>query len=414
MIRRNFLKLIPAAGVAGYTLSLDKNISKPIAPIPKFDSRDYWVSILTKISDPVLVNLSQEKLKAVMPVECKEGREADRRTVTHLEAFGRTLAGMSPWLALGADSTSEGQLRQKYLSITHQCLSVAVNPSSPDYMNFTKGGQPLVDAAFLAHGLLRGYKQLWEPLDDHTKANIINALKTTRLIKPVYSNWLLFSGMIEAFLLKAGEDWDVMRVDFAVKKHLEWYKGDGMYGDGPDFHWDYYNSYVIQPMFIDIVKILVDHGKENKDSYQLILSRAKRYASIQERLISPEGTFPPIGRSLAYRFGAFQLLAQIALMKELPADISPPQVRSALSLIIHKMIEAPGTFDKDGWLTIGFSGHQPGIGEIYISTGSLYLCTVGMLPLGLPQDDPFWTLPAADWTQKKTWAGQDFAIDHAL
>lgn len=413
MIRRNFLKFIPVAGLAGYSFSLDKFAPKPDANA-KYDSREYWISVLIKIIDPVLINLSQEKLKVSMPVECKPDREADRRTVTYLEAFGRTLAGISPWLELGNDNTPEGLIREKYSLLSRQCLSVAVNSSSPDYMNFNKGGQPLVDAAFLAHGLLRAYTQLWEPLDSQTKANIITALKATRVIKPVYSNWLLFSAMIETFFLKIGEDWDVMRVDLALKKHFEWYKGDGTYGDGSDFHWDYYNSYVIQPMMLDIEKVLVEKGKEKKETYQLVLTRAKRYATIQERMISLEGTFPPIGRSLAYRFGAFQLLSQLSLMKELPQDISPAQVRSALSLVINKMIEAPGTFDKDGWLTIGFCGHQPEIGEIYISTGSLYLCTVGLLSLGLPKNDPFWTLPAADWTQKKIWSGKDVVIDHAL
>lgn len=414
MIRRNFLKLAPVAGLAGYSFSMDKHVYSP-NNVSKFDTRAYWVSVLTKIADPLLVSLSNEKLKANMPVEAKAGHEADRRSVTHLEAFGRLMDGISPWLELGPDNSSEGLLRSKYISLVQKCLSVATNPSSPDFMNFTKGGQPLVDAAFLAHGLLRGFNQLWQPLDNTTKANIIKALKSTRVIKPGYNNWLLFSAMIEAFLLKIGEAWDPMRVDYAIKKHImDWYKGDGMYGDGPDFHWDYYNSFVIQPMLLEVIKIMVDKGKESNETYKLVLSRAKRYATIQERLISPEGTFPAIGRSLAYRFGAFQLLSQITLMNELPSNITPAQVRSALSLVIHNMIEAPGTFDNNGWLTIGFHGHQPGIGETYISTGSLYLCTAGLLPLGLPPSDPFWTSPAADWTQKKVWNGQDLPNDHAL
>ncbi len=41
--------------------------------------------------------------------------------------------------------------------------------------------------------------------------------------------------MIEAFLLEIGEDSDTVRMDFAIKKHMEWYKGDGIYGDGADF-----------------------------------------------------------------------------------------------------------------------------------------------------------------------------------
>jgi len=167
-------------------------------------------------------------------------------------------------------------------------------------------------------------------------------------------------------------------------------------------------------MLIDIVKTMVDKGLEKKEVYDIILKRAVRYADIQERSISPEGTFPPIGRSLVYRFGALQGLAQIALMNQLPAFISPAQVRGAMSLVIQRMIEAPGTFDSKGWLTIGFCGHQIDLGEYYMSTGSLYLCTVGLLPLGLPASDPFWTAAAQPWTAKKIWGGVNMPADHSI
>ena len=145
-----------------------------------------------------------------------------------------------------------------------------------------------------------------------------------------------------------------------------------------------------------------------------IEQRARRYAAIQERLIAPDGAFPPVGRSLAYRFGAFHLLAQMALRRALPDGLAPGQVRAALTAAIRRSIEAPGTFDAAGWLQIGFSGHQPGIGETYISTGSLYLCAVALLPLGLPPSDPFWSAAAEPWTSARAWSGQPFPIDHAL
>jgi len=147
---------------------------------------------------------------------------------------------------------------------------------------------------------------------------------------------------------------------------------------------------------------------------QPVRRRAQRYAAVLERMISPEGTFPALGRSIAYRFGALQLLAQMALRRDLPEGVTPAQVRGALTAVIRRQSEAPNTFDKDGWLTIGFCGHQPGIGERYISTGSLYLCAVGLLPLGLPPSDAFWSAPAADWTSKRAWSGQPFPIDKAL
>src|SRR5206468_8666505 len=142
--------------------------------------------------------------------------------------------------------------------------------------------------------------------------------------------------------------------------------------------------------------------------------RARRYAAILERMVGPDGSFPPIGRSLAYRCGAFQVLAQMALRRGLPEAVSAPQARGALTAVIRRTLEAPGTFDANGWLTIGFCGHQPGVGETYISTGSLYLCTVGLLPLGLPPADEFWSAAAQPWTSVRAWSGQAFPIDHAL
>ncbi|SMD08950.1 DUF2264 domain-containing protein [Pedobacter nyackensis] len=378
----------------------------------QYNGREYWVFVLVKIADPVLRNLSNGQLRAKMPVDNKEIK---RKEVAHLEAFGRTLAGIAPWLELGPDQSTEGKLRTTYIDLTRKALANAVNPSSPDFLNFSSkhGQQPLVDAAFLAQGLLRGYTQLWEPLDQQTKTNMVNALKSSRSIKPGENNWLLFSAMIEAFLIKSGNEGNIEPIAYALNKHEKWYKGDGAYGDGADFHWDYYNSFVIQPMILDITKVLKENDNDQIITYDKALKRAQRYAAVQERMISPEGTFPPIGRSLVYRFGAFQVLSQVALLKELPKDVSPAQVRSALSMVIHRMIVAPNTFDSGGWLKVGLVGYQPNIGEYYITTGSLYLCTVGLLPLGLPANDPFWTSLAQDWTSRKVWKGIDLPADHA-
>jgi hypothetical protein len=348
-----------------------------------------------------------------MPVETLPGLE-QRRKVTHLEAFGRLMAGMAPWLELGEDGSEEGKLRRRYVELAVKSLANAVDPGSADFMNFTEGSQPLVDAAFLAQALIRAPRQLWGNLDEPTRSRLIDALRSTRAIKPSFNNWLLFSAMVEAALLKFDGSWDSMRVDYALRQHEQWYKGDGVYGDGPEFHWDYYNSYVIQPMLIDIIRTLKDAGQASEEQFQKVMARAKRYAAVQERLVSPEGTFPPLGRSLAYRFGAFQLLSQMALMHELPEEIQPAQVRCALTAVIRRMVEAPGTFDENGWLRIGFCGHQPSIAEEYISTGSLYLCTVGLLALGLPEGDIFWKSPAAEWTNKKIWSGQEVKADRAL
>jgi hypothetical protein len=238
---------------------------------------------------------------------------------------------------------------------------------------------------------------------------VIEELMFLRLVMPPYNNWLLFAAMIEVFFYNVGEKWDPMRVDIAIRKHLEWYKGDGWYGDGPNFHFDYYNAFVIHSMMVDVLEKYTQAGYMKVTDYETAVKRMQRYAVSLERMISPEGTFAPIGRSATYRIAAFQPLVHLALINKLPEEIKPAQVRCALTAVMKRMFEAPGTFDEKGWLQLGFCGHQPMMADTYTSTGSLYLCTAGFLATGLPADHLFWTDEAADWTAKKAWSGQAFS-----
>jgi hypothetical protein len=376
--------------------------------------RQYLVATLTRIADPVLQALSKGELHKKMPVEATDPEQ--RKYSTHLEAFGRLLAGMAPWLELGPDETPEGRLRKKYIELAVAGIRNAVDPASPDFMNWNTGRQPVVDAAFFAEALLRAPTQLWGRLDTVTKTRTLHALQSSRAITPSYTNWLMFSATIEAALLRFGGDCDRMRVDYAIRSLMNWYKGDGAYGDGPEFHWDYYNSFVIQPMLLETLQVLAVADPKNGDNkfYSQVLKRSQRYALVQERMISPEATYPPIGRSLAYRYGVFHLLSRIALMKALPKELAPQQVRAALYAVIRRQTEAPGTFDKGGWLQIGLYGHQPGIGERYISTGSLYLCSEAFPVLGLPAEDAFWQGKDLPWTALQIWNGEDIHVDHAM
>jgi hypothetical protein len=372
--------------------------------------RAYSVAVLTRVARPVVTALAEGRLKKDLPVH---DWERNRANYSGLEALGRTMAGIAPWLELGADETPEGKLRHEFIELSVKAIANGTDPKSPDFLNFTTGGQPLVDAAFLAHGLLRAPQQLWGRLDANQRTNVVAALKATRGIKPGESNWLLFSAMVEAALWKFTGECQMKPIEYAVQRHMEWYKGDGTYGDGAEFHWDYYNSFVIQPMLLDVLRVCGEQKHLLGELYPKALARARRYAEVQERLISPEGTFPVIGRSSAYRFGALQHLSMMALLRELPADVEPAAGRGALTAVIRRMMEASGTFDEKGWLQVGAVGHQPSIREGYIATGSLYLCLTGLLHLGLPADDPFWTAPALAWTQKRIWSGQDTPADHA-
>jgi hypothetical protein len=370
--------------------------------------RACWAATATRLATPMLDALSRRQLRATMPVEVlRPERRHANANVTHLEALGRLLAGIAPWLELRADASPEGRARARCAALAREALDAATDPNSPDLMNFTdvKARQPLVDAAFLVQAILRAPRELWQNLAPRVRANLIAGVKATRPIKPGVNNWQLFAAMVEAFLHHAGEKRDDERLFGPLRNFREWYCGDGWYGDGPEFHTDYYNAFVIQPMLVEILDIVGDEAAEWRDFRKQARARLARHAAVQERFIAPDGSFPIVGRSITYRCGAFQSLALAALRKQLPAELAPAQARAALTSVIRRTLEAPGTFDEKGWLRIGVAGSQLPLAETYISTGSLYLCSFALLPLGLPPSDAFWSAPAAPTTWEKVWSG---------
>jgi len=411
MRRRDLLKSTLATAAATVLPGIAAAQAKPLQ-LP--NDRAFWIQQMQRIAHPVLDALSHRRLKTLMPVEAFKGNEESRHHTTYLEAFARTLSGIAPWLERGPIEGAEGDLRLHYVGLACDALAAGIDPRSPDSLEFGANSQTLVDAAFLSLAVLRAPQVLGSTLPDGVRKQLAEALRATRPINPPFNNWLLFSAAVEAALFTLGEPWDRSRVDNALRELAIWYVGDGAYGDGPHFHWDYYNSFVMHPFLLAILDAVGDQDTAWKDMVPAVHKRATRYAQVQERLIAPDGSYPAIGRSITYRCGAFHLLADAALRHMLPEDLSPEQVRSALAAVIHRTLTPEGTFDNNGWLRIGLSGHQPALGESYISTGSLYLCTNAFLPLRLPPEDRFWFAPSAAWTSQKLWSGVDLPADHAI
>ncbi|MGL5317575.1 MAG: DUF2264 domain-containing protein [Bacteroidales bacterium] len=388
--------------------------SKTEVKLTGAQERALWVNYLWKISYPVIHNLAEGTLCQNMSVETPSDYIYDPKKITYLEAVGRTLAGVAPWLALPDDDTEEGKLRKKMREEVLKGLTNAVDPDSPDKLNFTVYAQPIVDAAYLVHAFLRAPKALWEPLDELTKQRYIDSFKSLRDRMGAYNNWLLFSALTESFLAQHEKQADPFRIVVGLNKVKEWYVGDGWYKDGPKFSMDYYNAYVMHPMMVALLETIMPKGLASKKDYDESLRRMVRHAEFSERMIGPDGTYPAFGRSVTYRTAAFQSLADVALREKLPAHVSPAQVRSALTAVHRNMYEGNQNFDEKGWLLLGFNGHQPGIADYYTSTGSLYMATLSFLPLGLPADNKFWTDEAADWTTKKAWKGVALPKDYKV
>ena len=395
------------------------------------ETRQAWLTALDKMASPVLTNLAAGTLKQKMTVQFGDSSVVNDFTKpsAYLEAFGRLSAGIAPWLSAEGGDANELALRQKYRDLFVKALSNAVNPQSPDYLNFKQGNQRLVDASYLAFALMRA-PGIWQQLPEEVKKNVVTAFTDCRSVTPFNNNWILNSALIEAFFAKNGLPYDDVRIEYALRQMEQWYLGDGIYSDGKEFHWDMYNSVVIHPYltavletilpikvtapgFKDKIKAIVKDVEPNPYAvmHEKLEKTNARYATILERLIAPDGSYPIIGRSVVYRGGAFHHLADMAWRKQLPDNLPAGQVRRALSAVLHRTLSAPGTYTADGWLEIGVDGHQPALANNYITTGSLYMSSLIFLPLGLPATDPFWSAPSSPITQEKIWGGVNAGQD---
>lgn len=377
--------------------------------------REQWLNYMDKIARPVISNMASDKLKESMTITLSNTSDnpEQRKKVAYLEAFARTLCGISPWLNGEGGSAKEIELRNQYREWVLKGIANAVDSTKNDYMLWT-GSQPLVDASFFALALVR-CPWLWNHMDNKLHERVVAVLQSTRTIIPGFSNWILFTGMIEAFFCKYDQPYDPVRIEYGIREFSQqWYVGDGMFSDGMHFVLDYYNSYVIQPYLLNILDAVNPRNESFKWFSPKLEKITSRYAELQERSINADGSFPVFGRSIVYRGGAFHLLSEMALRHKLPESLTPAQVRCALTEVIIKTIDSPQTFTNEGWMTIGLHGDQPDLADVYINTGSLYLCTTIFLPLGLPPTDPFWADPDAPWTSKKIWNGMDVPADHSL
>lgn len=406
---RNKMKIVLAMIIAIFVAAPMQAKKKTVE---KTD-RQVWAELCYKISQPVLENMSKGNFQKDFPLELSPKWDGRDTKVAYLETFARLMAGISPWLALPDDGTPEGKQRKQLHEWAIQAYKNAVDPNSPDKITWlTNTSQPLCDASYLVESFMRAPEATWGQLDEVTKKRYIEGLKSLRTIRPAYNNWLLFRAMVEVFFMSIGEDVDEYALSVGLQKMSEWYLSDGWYSDGPEYAMDYYNSYVMHPMMVEVVEMCKKHKFSTPISLDLAVKRMNRFNTILERFISPEGAYPAVGRSVIYRMGAFQTLAMSAWKYGLPKDLTNGSVRSALTCVMKRMFAVDGNFDDKGYLRLGFAGHQPNLANYYSNNGSLYMTSLVFMPLGLPADHPFWTAPAEPWTSQKAWSGQEFPEDY--
>lgn len=358
--------------------------------------RNAWIERLLRLCDAPLAACVDGSVKAATAVRSR----TDRAEYAPLEILGRIFAGTGPWIG-GVDGTGscEDAARSRLRDALLAALVAATSVDEDRRFNFSRGDQPLVDAALLAVGIFRAGPDVWNLLDERQQNGVLMALEEARRIRPWHNNWLLFSAVIEAFLAVKGRRYRPGSISHALRCFDTWYRGDGVYSDGVSLGIDYYNGGTIHPFLLTLVEL--DGGSSQfvpERMQQAIRKRARRHAETLERMIGADGAFPAIGRSITYRCGAFHLLAHLAWRGQLPETLSAARIRGCLDAAIAWTLDADHTLDEQGWLRVGLRGSQPDLADSYTSAGSAYFCLTAFLPLGLSPADAFWADPATEWS----------------
>ena len=412
VIPLTFLLLVPQNSLMNITINFNKRICLQDLNNSKHQDRELWLNFLINLSYPILKNLANQNLKKTMQIEVSPyyGRTKD---IAYTEAFCRLLCGIAPWLELESEESDYENFHKTELrNLAKLSLINAINSSSPDYLLWYDKNldQPLCDCAYLAQAFLRAPKTLWYSLDNSTQQSYIEAFRKLRTVRGVLNNWVLFRAVIEVFMLYIDEEYDKYALNLAINTMNKWYAGNGFYKDGDYFRFDYYNSFAIHPMLVEVLEITKKKNMYFSISFEEALRRMNEYNLCIERLISPEGTFPVIGRSIIYRMGAFQTLSLSAWKYKLPESLPYGQIRYALTTVLKNMFGDKTNFNDAGFLILGFMGHQPNVANYYSNSGSLYITSLFLMPLGLPSSHSFWTDDPVEWTSLRAWKGKEFPI----
>jgi hypothetical protein len=385
--------------------------------------RDQWLSILLQIINPVINSFVNKNIKFIFPIHhsahlIENDKRRNQTEIVFIELFSRTLLGVSILFQ------NEESINKDNLNDLFQNVLFMINTTFSGYLDFYHSSidhQLIVEMANCALAFIRA-PYLWNSLHYLIKNNILKIMyHSITKFKTHMNNWLLFEAIIEIFLYKNQKIKILNKTLFNLQIIESYYIGDGWYKDGPLFHMDFYNSYVILPFLITIYQELhllnyKNNGILYKNLYNKTLLKIQRQSEFLERLISQDGSFPIFGRSGVYRTAIFHALVTTTYISGLPNSLSYGQVRTGLNAVIENMFqnEKIKIVDEHGFLTFGFSGFQPEMADEYSNSGSIYFALLIFMPLGLNENHIFWNSSSEDWSQKKMYNGNSINKDKSI
>lgn len=346
------------------------------------DSRKDFETLMFRILDPLKPLYSDGG--ALLQVG-QTGVTYPRRTI-QMEGFSRPLWALGPYWLGGGEAP-------EFAAIYRRGLASGTNPGGPEYWGDPGDcDQLFVEMAAIAAAILEVPGTVWTPLSGEEKSNLARWLDTINHHELPHCNWLFFRVLVNLALDSVGMPCDLEQMNRDLEEVDSWYVGDGWYTDGtPDIkpQRDYYIPWAIQ-----YYGVLYSVFAARRDPARAGRFRERAMAFGREFAFwfDRNGAALPYGRSLTYRFGqcAFYSACVFAGIEPLPLGVMKGIIVRNLEWWCQKPI-----FDRDGVLTIGYTYPQLYMSERYNAPGSPYWGMKTFLVMALPQDHPFWTVPAA-------------------
>ena len=304
-------------------------------------TRATWVVMAQRLAAPVLDNLAAGTLRARMPVEERPGGERTR--FSHLEAVGRLLAGIAPWLELGPEDTEEGRVRAglrdqvpgrpRPRSRPRVTRCPRLHPRRPAArgrrLSRPRGAArtaPVRDAGW-RHPRPPD-RPPW-PRPATSRPTTATGCCSRRPSRPRWPTWA--PGGIDARRPRGPHARRVVRGRRHLRRRSRVQVGLlRQLRHPPHAHGE----------ILDVVGDETDRWRELRDDEQ---RRARRVTRRSWNASSdPTARYPPIGRSLAYRVRRLPCPGPCRRsVDDLPESVAPAQVRGALTAVIAADPRAP-------------------------------------------------------------------------
>jgi len=334
------------------------------------------IGLLEKIVDPLNPLLDKEGPGLKFDTGGTHYSEKTRQ----IEALLRPLWGIVPLLAGG----TEYKGLQKYIAK----LKAGVDPENPNYFGKTHDyDQRLVEMAVMGLALcICGEKWLsffneTEQMQLHAWLDQINHHEVPR------NNWLFFRVLVNHGFRLNGFSHNEKRLKEDLEAIHSFYQAEGWYVDGYPDQIDYYVAFAIHFYGLVYAKTA---GQQDQDA-KIFIERSKEFAQSFSCFFDGNGAAVPFGRSMTYRFAqvSFFSAAIFAEVEVLPYAEMKWLVVEHLKHWLKQPI-----FSHEGLLTVGYYYRNQVFAEGYNAFGSPYWALKAFILLGLPEDHPFWTIPA--------------------